>query len=109
MNQSRRFVLGGLLVASPLLIYVASYVVLVRQRPLLVLTVTVKPGQPPPNIPRGLSLMPYYRFGGRLAEVVYRPLAGVDQQLFPQRWVVTPEEFERIAERGGAVVVKHED
>jgi len=86
-----------LLIGSACLIYVASYMILVRKRAVLVLTVTVKAVQPPPPRPRGLPLVPYYRFGGRLAEVAYRPLSTIDKQLFPRRWVVTPEELERIA------------
>ena len=92
----KRFVLSAFLVASPFLAYVASYMIVLRKRPVWFLTITVKAGQPPPAIPRGLLLTPYYRFGGRLAEVIYWPLATIDRQLFPQRWVVTLEELERI-------------
>ena len=97
MKQFKRFLWAASMLASPLILYICSYVCVVRQKPMWNMVVIVRAGQPPPPRPKGLPLAAYYRYGGRVAEIVYAPLAKIDQSLFPRRWLLTPQDLERIA------------
>ncbi len=92
VNTLKRVLWVIVLLLAPFPLYVASYYVLVEPGPVRCMT-----GQGPwPRVPN-------YRFGNWSVSL-YAPILGLDQKLFPQRWLWTDKDTESLFLRYGVVV-----
>lgn len=82
---------AGAALALLLSLYVGLYAWLCTPTPSLrfhwpSVTLYLRSPTRPPTIPFHYICVPKYKMGGRVSEIIFRPVQKLDEQLFPTRW-----------------------